>query len=91
MEMPNYNFNDVSFFNSPGINVYNFHPHFIYLNACSTQLNNQLKQAFPNYSTIKKADADQYVHNGDGIRTIFKHLLSFLSKNPHCFIKDLID
>ena len=54
MEMPNYNFNDVSFFNSPGINVYNFHPHFIYLNACSTQLNNQLKQAFPNYSTIKK-------------------------------------
>lgn len=62
-----------------GFKVFDFHPIHVYLNSVEMKPYEALKRAFPELERTSPVDADSYLNDGVGTRTMFAELVDHLA------------
>lgn len=75
-----------------GMKVFDFHPIHIYLNMAEKSAYQALKQCVPKLDQATPANTDPLINHGDGARTLFGELITYLSDQRKSFqAQDLVE
>ena len=72
-----------------GLSVLNFHPIHVYLNSCSMENYENLKDKFPKLTDLNESMANKFIFKGLGAASMFFSCLNFLKNKDTFKIHDL--